>query len=267
MKAIATVSLSGRLVDKLEAIAAAGFDGVELFEPDVREAEESPQTIAELATRLGLAIVALQPWPDVLGAPDFDAFAMARLDGQLELMAELGTDRLLMCTSTRKDALTDFTRNRDQLAVITERVHAADARVGLEALSWGHLPAYHQVWPLIEAIAHPALGIVIDSFHILARQEPLELLATLPADRITLVQLADAHPRAGRTLLDWSRHGRCFPGEGELLNRAFLSALEQTGYKGAWSLEIFNDAPRPAEDVALEGYRSLETLVPRLQER
>jgi 4-hydroxyphenylpyruvate dioxygenase len=34
-KSIATVSLGGKLTDKLEAIAAAGFDGVEIFEPNL----------------------------------------------------------------------------------------------------------------------------------------------------------------------------------------------------------------------------------------
>ena len=32
--AVATVCLSGTLEDKLAAAAAAGFDGVEIFEPD-----------------------------------------------------------------------------------------------------------------------------------------------------------------------------------------------------------------------------------------
>jgi sugar phosphate isomerase/epimerase len=34
-KAIATVALSGTLTDKFEAIAAAGFDGAEIFEPNL----------------------------------------------------------------------------------------------------------------------------------------------------------------------------------------------------------------------------------------
>ena len=32
---IATVCLSGSLVEKMHACAAAGFDGVEVFEPDL----------------------------------------------------------------------------------------------------------------------------------------------------------------------------------------------------------------------------------------
>ena len=36
MHAIATVSIGGNLEDKIEAIAAAGYDGLEIFENDLR---------------------------------------------------------------------------------------------------------------------------------------------------------------------------------------------------------------------------------------
>jgi len=45
LTSIATVCLSGSLVEKLHACAAAGFDGVEIFEPDLVAAEESPEEI------------------------------------------------------------------------------------------------------------------------------------------------------------------------------------------------------------------------------
>ncbi len=45
-KSIATVSLSGTLPEKLEAAAAAGFDGVELFEHDLLTFDGTPQTSA-----------------------------------------------------------------------------------------------------------------------------------------------------------------------------------------------------------------------------
>ena len=40
---IATVCLSGSLVEKLHACAAAGFDGVEIFEPDLVASEPGPR--------------------------------------------------------------------------------------------------------------------------------------------------------------------------------------------------------------------------------
>jgi 3-dehydroshikimate dehydratase len=41
-RAIATVSLSGTLDDKLDAAARAGFDGVEIFEGDLVSAPWAP---------------------------------------------------------------------------------------------------------------------------------------------------------------------------------------------------------------------------------
>ena len=46
---IATVSLSGSLTEKLHACAAAGFDGVEMFEPDLIANDHSPEEIRALA--------------------------------------------------------------------------------------------------------------------------------------------------------------------------------------------------------------------------
>ena len=45
---IATVSLSGSLTEKLHACAAAGFDGVEIFEPDLIASDHSPEEIRAL---------------------------------------------------------------------------------------------------------------------------------------------------------------------------------------------------------------------------
>lgn len=47
-RSIATVSLSGTLPEKLEAIAAAGFDGVEIFENDLLYYDGSPREIRQM---------------------------------------------------------------------------------------------------------------------------------------------------------------------------------------------------------------------------
>ena len=55
--------------------------------------------------------------------------------------------------------------------------------------------------------------------------------------------------------LSWSRHHRCFPGQGQLDLDQFMERLRQTGYDGPLSLEIFNDQFRAgnADSVALDG--------------
>ena len=69
---IATVSISGALTEKLHASAAAGFDGVEIFEPDLIASDHSPEEIRSLARRLGLSLDLYQPLRDIEGVDEDD---------------------------------------------------------------------------------------------------------------------------------------------------------------------------------------------------
>lgn len=68
--ALATVTISGTLKEKLEAAAKAGFDGVEIFENDLTQYERSPKDVRKMADDLGLEIIALQPFRDMEGMPE-----------------------------------------------------------------------------------------------------------------------------------------------------------------------------------------------------
>jgi len=57
-RSIATVSLSGSLDEKLRAVAAAGFDAVEIFENDLLTFNGSPRDVGKLCRDLGLSICA-----------------------------------------------------------------------------------------------------------------------------------------------------------------------------------------------------------------
>ena len=112
---------------------------------------------------------------------------------------------------------------------------------------------------------HPAVGLVLDTFHILARKTDLGAIRSIPRDRIFLVQMADA-PMLQMDYLSWSRHFRNFPGQGDLPLLDFMEALAATGYDGPLSLEIFNDQFRAgsARNVAIDGHRSLIFLLDQL---
>ena len=56
LRSIATVSISGTLPEKLHAIAAAGYQGVEIFENDLLYYTGTPADIRHLAADLGLKI-------------------------------------------------------------------------------------------------------------------------------------------------------------------------------------------------------------------
>ena len=69
-RAIATVCMPGSLADKLSAAAAAGFQGIEIFENDLTYFDGRPEDVRALAGSLGLEIIALQPFRDFEGLPE-----------------------------------------------------------------------------------------------------------------------------------------------------------------------------------------------------
>ena len=260
IRSIATVSIGGALDEKLRTIAAAGFDAVEIFENDFTSFDGSARDVARMCGDLGLRICALQPFRDFEGMPEPQRKqAFRRVEMKFDLMGELGTDLLLVCSNVSPLALGGIDRAADDFRELGERAAKRGLRVGFEALAWGrYVNDYRDAWEIVRRADHPAIGIILDSFHTLAPGFPVGPIAAIPADRIFLVQLADA-PQLDLDVLSWSRHFRCFPGQGNLPVGDFMQAVEATGYKGPLSLEIFNDQFRAqsTKEVALDGMRSL----------
>jgi 4-hydroxyphenylpyruvate dioxygenase len=264
---IATVSLSGTLGEKLDAIAAARFDAVEIFENDLVTYSGPPADVRKACGELGLGIVTLQPFRDFEGMPAGQRErAFARAERKFDVMQELGTDLLMICSNVSPDSLGGIDRAAADLRELGERAARRGLRIAFEALAWGrHINDYRDAWEAVRRADHPAVGLVLDSFHILARGTDLSTIRSIPGDRIFLVQLADA-PMLQMDYLSWSRHFRNFPGQGELPVLDFMKALQVTGYDKALSLEIFNDQFRAgsAHSVAIDGHRSLRFMMDQL---
>ena len=266
-RSIATVSLSGALDEKLRAVAAAGFDAVEIFENDLLSFNGSPRDVGQMCRDLGLAICAFQPFRDFEGMPEPQrARNFARAERKFDLMQELQTDLMLVCSNISPASLGGIDRAAADFRELGERAGARGLRVGYEALAWGlHVNDYRDVWEIVRRADHKSIGIILDSFHALAPSFPIMAIQSIPADKIFLVQLADA-PKLGLDVLSWSRHFRCFPGQGDLPVTGFMEAVLATGYSGPLSLEIFNDQFRAGSAVrtATDGLRSLILLEDQL---
>lgn len=260
---IATVCLSGTLEDKLAAAAEAGFDGVELFEPDLIASPWTATDLRERCAVLGLSIDLYQPFRD------FDSVSPATLSANLrraehkfDVMAELGTDLMLVCSSVAPDAVDDTGLLAGQLHELAVRAGERGLRVCYEALAWGrHVNTYQRSWDVVRRADHAALGLCLDSFHILSRGSDPAGIRDIPGEKLFFLQLADA-PYMLMDVLQWSRHHRLFPGEGAFDLPAFMEHVLAAGYRGPVSLEIFNDVFRQSSprSTAVDALRSLLAL-------
>ena len=259
-RAIATVCLSGTLEDKLAAAAAAGFDGIEIFEPDLLASPWAPEELAARCAYLGLSIDLYQPFRD-LDSTDPERFArnLRRAERKFDVMAELGTDTVLVCSSVAPDAVADLDVLAGQLAAAADLAADRGLRIAYEALAWGGTsrpgtgpgtpsagrtpPRSGSAWTA--STCSPAAAIRPGS-------------PTSPAEKLFFLQLADA-PHMDMDVLQWSRHHRLFPGQGAFDLPGFLGHVLAAGYRGPLSLEVFNDVFRQADPAraAHDAMRSL----------
>lgn len=259
-RSIASVCLSGDLRQKIEAAGSANFDGMEIFENDLMLFNESPKVIKNIFDDNNLEIIALQPFRDFESMPStkrektFD-----RVERKFDLMEELGTDTLLICSNVSNHCIDDFNRTVDDFSEIADRAAKRGFKVGYEALAWGrYIRDYEEAWKIVKHVDCDNLGIILDSFHIFARSGDLSTIKDIPGNKITIIQIADA-PNLDMDALQWSRHYRCFPGQGDFPLVEFMQAIINTGYDGYISHEIFNDEFRsaPPKPTAIDGMRSL----------
>ena len=263
---IATVCLSGGLVEKLQACATAGFDGVEIMDADLIAAYESPEEIRALCQRLGLTIDLFQPFRDVEGVAD-DVFAdnLRRADAKFTIMERLGTDLILLCSNAGTATIDDDDVAARQLGELADLAATRGIRIAYEALAWGrYIDDYRHAWKVVQLADRPNLGVCLDSFHILSRGHDPAAIEQIDGEKIFFLQLADA-PTLDMDVLSWSRHHRLFPGEGDFPLTDFLTHVLRAGYTGPLSLEVFNDTYRQTDVVqtAAHARRSLTWLADR----
>jgi len=269
-RSVATVSLSGTLREKLEAIAAAGFDGFELFEADFINFNGNASALGRIAADLGLSIDLYQPFRDVEGMPAAQfARSLERAERKFDLMQAMGAKLMLVCSNTSPLVIDDPELAAAQLRELAGRAARRGLRVGFEALAWGRATArYRQAWDIVRRADHPALGLILDSFHTLSLKDDPSGIADIPGEKIFFLQMADA-PLMAMDVLQWARHHRSFPGQGDFDVLGFFEQTLRAGYTGPLSLEIFNDVFRetPNRRTAVDAMRSLLYLESQARQR
>jgi len=260
-----TISLSGSLAHKLQAVREAGFSQVMLSARDLVNAEGGWQAGVQAVRDSGLRVSGFEVLRDFEGLDGhLHDYKVDVAKSMLEMCAAVGARVLLVCSSTSTHASTEpdaMARDLRKLAMLAVPL---GIRVAYEALSWGRsVNQFPQAWDIVCRADAPNLGLALDSFHAFASQTPLEDLELLDPDKIFLVQLADfmwQEVRSVEERISTARHFRVFPGEGVHSQQVagFVRALDRLGYRGDYVFEVFNDdyQQMPPATVAQRAWRS-----------
>jgi 2-keto-myo-inositol isomerase len=89
---------------------------------------------------------------------------------------------------------------------------------------------------IVEEVADPAVGLVIDAFHYYVGGSRAEMLDGLDPRELFIVHLDDAEDRPREALTDAHR---VLPGEGVIPLRELVRRLTAIGYDGFYSVELF----------------------------
>ena len=260
---ISSLSFSGSLEAKIEAAATAGFQGIEIFREDLVYCDRKPASVARLARDAGIEILSLQSLRDYESAPDGERdWNRRRAERFLDLARDIGAPMLVTCANTRAGSVADPDRAVEDLAVLADMAAGRGLRIGYEALSTSRaVRAYPEAWDIVQRVGKANLGLIVGAVHTLALGGDFADLKDIPADRIFMVHMADA-PSMKMDLKLLSRHFRVFPGQGDLPIEDLYRTLNDIGYAGPVSLEIFNDQVRamPPRTVANDGVRAFHLL-------
>jgi len=271
-----TITLAGSLENKLEAVRAAGFSQIMLSARDIVGHPPGEQAAIAAVRASGLRVTGFQVLRDFEGlSGHLHAYKVDVAKAMLEMCHALSSTVLLACSSASGHATGDRAEIVRDLRKLAMLAVPYGIRIAYEALSWGrHVNEYPQAWSLVEEADRANLGLVIDSFHIMATATPLDALESVDPAQIFLVQLADfmwQETRSPEERMDTARHFRVFPGEGvhsaELARLVRL--LDQSGYEGDYSFEVFNDdyLQLPLSTVAERGQRSVRWLTAQTPRR
>ncbi|MEV6983910.1 sugar phosphate isomerase/epimerase family protein [Sphaerisporangium sp. NPDC051017] len=264
-------TLSGLPVAEfLDAARQAGFGLIEMSIQQARAFGLDRLREALQERRLSVAAASgILPADHILPAPllipeAFYQAALASVRERLEAMSVLCCPVATIVVNPRsslpcRDAGDLAVRRLRELANACEEfglrlaVEAVGVRRGLDASLGGQFSVCTtpmELDELIQRADHPALGVLVDSYHWAATGGMPEQL-TDPQAPIVHVQIADT-PRTPGNRTGWTDEMRHYPGTGSLDWPLFRTALAAAGYLGPVSVELFNPQLRaaPVADIA-----------------
>jgi len=252
------------LAEVLRVARATGWDAVELRRIDWHRAVEQGQPAAHVerlvrAGGLPVACVGVEAgWMWAEG--DERRRLLGVFDEQCARAAALGAPRVMSPVDRGRG---DPGRAAASVREIGDLAAKHGVRLAVEFNSQAEqLNALAPMREVLARAGHPAVGLLLDTYHLWRSGATLAELADVAPGEIAYVQFSDV-PQSG--LEPGKATDRLPPGRGIVPFAEFFALVAAKGYRDPVSYEAPNPAAwaRPAEDVAREALAATRAVLPR----
>jgi sugar phosphate isomerase/epimerase len=263
---ISTPSASFR--DDLRAYAAAGFDGIGIWEMKLGADDEANLEAVRASGLKATNCVPLVPsiLPNtVIEGPEEVETRIESLCASVRRFAPFEPGCVLCLTGPAGERSDEEARRVaiDGLQRVAAAAEEVGVRLGLEPIHASERDALTLITSIPEALelldeaVLPEVGIMVDLWHLWDTPD-IERHLTDNVDRITGVHVAE--------WFDGDRGDRALPGQGVSRTAELMGVLRNAGWKGAWDVEVFGDTAQPdslwsldVDEAARRAYAAIAT--------
>jgi 2-keto-myo-inositol isomerase len=253
------------LEEALDAYAEAGFKAVELFLPQLKEwltrGHAAAEVRAQLAARDLRCIGGFETHVACFGSADNRRANHDLHLANARLIHELGGGTLVVGTDGPEtpfaDPLAAIDPIADSLHELAGRLEGLDVRIALE-FNWSPVvKSLASAVRVVRQVNDPRIGVLFDPAHYYVTPTKFTDLTAESVAHILHVHLDDMRDKPGD--LSHCNSDRVLPGQGILDLPALIGRLEELGYQGMFSIEMFNADlwALPAAQAAKLCYQSL----------
>jgi sugar phosphate isomerase/epimerase len=150
------------------------------------------------------------------------------------------------------DVAPDMPQMIESFAGLSREAAKYGTSIALEIMPFSNIRTVSAALELVSTDPQPNGGLYLDIWHMARGGIDYSEVAKIPQQWIKAVELDDADRDVVGTLWDDTRYHRRLCGEGALDIPAFLKAIDETGYRGPYAVEIISREHRrlPLEEEA-----------------
>lgn len=249
-------------MEKIRIAAEVGYGAIELWNDELTAYVREGGSLEDVRKALGdrglrvPTVINCKGWMDSEG--EAHGRAMEEIRRRMEQAVSVGAAYVVAGPAAGKVDIDQAAERYGELLSLGRQLGVKPA---MEFLGFVEdINTVAKAWEIVTRAGDPEGTIVMDPFHIFRGGRGMEDAGLVPGERIAVCHFNDAPARPPH--VEQADKDRVLPGDGILDLRTLIGILTSGGYRGALSLELFNQAlweqdPREVARIGLEKMRSI----------